>query len=182
MDLSTRKNSGLTSQRTADTGSVGVWLVMRLGWSLLLLPHAVWLARSLTSGDGWFGQQVMLAGSVALFALKVLDVQWLRVSISRRGLVACVLMVGLLHAGVIERSVVDDGGGVLWAMPLVLLTPACMRLGRLGFIRRLSRFVEAFGQGVPPLYQSLWHHHVSVVVPVQQASLGRDIPPRAPPV
>lgn len=81
----------------------------RAFWAIMLIGHGPALLRVtgewLVEGDASAGLRALaLAGFSVLFALKVLDVAWLRLPGDRRSVVTLSVAVLLLHAGVISRN------------------------------------------------------------------------------
>ena len=79
----------------------------RIVWVLMALSHAPALVSSLGSltsdvDFGRLGGCIALSLAMAFFALKILDVRWLRFRMNRRAWVATVLAVALVHIGLVS--------------------------------------------------------------------------------
>lgn len=84
-------------------------LIRRIGWAVMLVGHASpWLgalgADAAASGQPHALRALLLTLTQLFFALKVLDVRWLRLPADRRGCLAFAVGVALLHAGVVIRD------------------------------------------------------------------------------
>lgn len=157
------------------------WLLARLTWSVMLAAHGVWLVRSLGSSDAWLGQQFAMVLAVVFFALKTLDMRSLRWNLTRRGVVSCVVVVALLHAGAIERLSDGDDMSILWTLPVLAAVPLCMRLGVLAVIRRMLLQAAVLGHVPISWTPRFWHKYAGVLIRRHQQFLTALGTPRAPP-
>lgn len=112
---------------------------MRALWAAMLLGHVPAFAAALAglfSGDvASAGPRVLLVGlSLAFFALKLVDVAWLRIAPSARALGVFGVCVLLLHADVLRRAhlvpVEEPAGAVVLVMTAGVL--AAIAAGALG--------------------------------------------------
>ncbi len=156
-------------------------MICRAAWAVMLVLHGVWLLRSFESSTVWFGQQFALGLSIIFFGLKSVDVAALRFNLSRRALVAAVVIVALLHAGAIDRSIGEDASLTLWTLPVLAGVPSCMKLCRLAVIRRLLLRAAAIGHVPLTWTRSYWHHYSGVLIRHRQQYLVALCTPRAPP-
>ena len=112
-------------------------VIRRAGWLLMAIAHLPGLVhawRALLAGGlnaEHLGGCVWLTISVAFFALKVLDVSWLRFCTGRRSKVALVLVVALLHVDLTrpgsDPSIVPDCTAVLATALAIGTLPAVRR-------------------------------------------------------
>ncbi len=158
---------------------------MRAFWLVMLGGHAkatlaAWVALLWGSASDPV-RVVGLSLAIAFFALKVLDVAWLRFRTDRRSLVALSLIVALLHAESMGFSSTGEFAPQLLATvsAAMLLEPVQRRWGRL----REALFAESMGSPAvhgPILSQvdllSLFAARTPQWVLIRSAS-----PPRAPP-
>jgi len=87
-------------------------IAKRLFWAALLVMHlsalgSEWEALGAISGSDAWGTSVLrtlaLVASATFFALKIVDVPWLRLQPGWRSVVASLVVIGLLHLNVLER-------------------------------------------------------------------------------
>lgn len=83
----------------ADLLSRAFWLVMMAGHAPALVK--VW-AETLRGAAEFsaIARTIALSGAFLLFALKLVDVRWLRIPADRRAWIGLVLAIALIHAGV----------------------------------------------------------------------------------
>jgi hypothetical protein len=158
---------------------------MRAFWLVMLGGHAkatlaAWI--SLVSGDAADPARVVgLSLAIGFFALKVIDVAWLRFRTDRRSLVALSLIVALLHAESLGFASTGEFAPQLLATvsAAMLLEPVQRRWGRL----REALFAESADSAIvhgPRLSQvdllSIFTAKRPQWVLIRSAS-----PPRAPP-
>lgn len=159
--------------------------LLRAFWLLMLASHAkatlgAWISLAT---DGVFdpARVVGLSLAVAFFALKFLDVAWLRFRTDRRSLVALALIVGLLHAESMGFASTGEFAPQLLATASAafLLEPVQRRWGRV----REALFAESADSAIvqgPRLSQvdllSIFTAKKPQWVLIRSAS-----PPRAPP-
>ncbi len=94
------------------------WAVWRAAWLAALLSHAVWFYDRL--GDD-SRSPLPLGLAILFFSLKLLDVRPLRITWTRRSVLAFVVVVALLHANVIAPQADTDSNVLLLGAPTVLL-------------------------------------------------------------
>ena len=89
----------------------------RLFWLSMFLVHAAALPAlwSASGGEADFAVRlslwsrlVALTASAGFFALKIIDVSWLRLKPGWRSGVAAVVVIALVHVGVVDRAVSGD--------------------------------------------------------------------------
>ena len=124
----------------------------RAAWAgllaLHLLPTAA-VARRIVNSDGGaagdWASLLLLIAAMALFAMKLAGVRFLRLPASRTGKLAVLLAVALLHHDALGLNAAD--AGVLAAPAAVLLvSDADLRRGRLRVHRVLTRLLEDLNQ------------------------------------
>ena len=124
---------------SATSRSDRAWPVIhRVGWLLIAIAHLPALVHAWRGffagglGVEHLGGCVGLSLSIAFFALKVLDVSYLRFCTGRRSKVAFVMVVTLLHVDLIrpgsDPSIVPDCTAVL-ATALIIGTLPLVRRG-----------------------------------------------------
>lgn len=144
-----------TSQiHTSTDNAPGASLARRLFWFALLLMHgaAVPSLLQILRQGGEFATVLPVGArvaamtfSAAFFALKVLDVRWLRLCPGWRSVVAAIVVVALLHVGVIDRAI----GGEFSLDPAHL--GLVFFLGSLGHTDLLARLANhVLGLLTPP--------------------------------
>ena len=111
----------------------------------MLVGHAsAWLgalgAYAGASGEPHPLRALLLTLTQLFFALKVLDVRWLRLPADRRGRLAFAVGFALLHAGVVSR---DGHGGVSLATAQQAALFAGVLAGGASFGRHLRRALGA---------------------------------------
>jgi len=117
-----------------------VWLLARLAWAVLLVAHAMWLAGAVAASTATLPSVLALLATVAFLGLKVADVGFLRVRTDRRALTSMAVVVLLLHAGPIQRSLIPESELTLWWLPLAATAGLCPALEP---VRRIRRFAES---------------------------------------
>jgi len=98
------------------------------------------LAGGETGGPDRVVRLVMLLASAGFFALKVIDVSWLRVKPGWQSTVVSLLVIALLHVGVLERSTGVNVVDVLPASQLVMLAGGAAAAE---VLRRVIRRIQA---------------------------------------
>ncbi len=147
---------------------------LRVGvWGGLLLLHAALLPTvAAGAGSSGWGRTALLVASLAYFALKLLDVSWLRLPQTLRGWVVYTLVVVLLHGGVMQTGAAEHAA-TPWAVDA---TPLLMAGG-------LALWIAAQPRGVTlhatPMIARLAHHFAATPRSIQTHTLT---PPRAPPL
>ncbi len=156
-----------------------IWLAARAAWLLALVSHSVWFVKGIVSGPG---VSLPLALALAFFVLKFLDVSFLRVTWSRRSIVAALVIVLFLHANVISDAASDADLIYLWSsfelqygvlIQFVLVLTAV--IGVFAAFHRFGRFGKIRGPGAS--YDSS-----QLTRPFLQIPALRDAPLRAPPL
>ncbi|MHC5111476.1 MAG: hypothetical protein ACYTHJ_16540 [Planctomycetota bacterium] len=142
------------------------WLFGRLVWVMMLACHAYWLVKGLQGGTA-ATSTVFLGATIALFLLKALDVQFLRIDWNRRRVLAALLVVLLLHVGVFDEAM---GGGAGWSLawfPIetvefgrILAVAGMLVMAALAAVARTQRQHAVVPQRVwPAIVALLFHHH-----------------------
>ncbi len=156
-----------------------LWLLARVAWLIALASHSVWFVKGIVSGGGI---SLPLGLSLCFFALKVWDVPFLRVTWSRRSVIAAIVVVLFLHANVITDAAADADWTFLWSsfeLPfgLTLKFVLVAVVAAAGFVSlgRLGRFAKIRGPDPSVALTQLTH-------PMLQVALVRNSPLRAPPV
>lgn len=157
-----------------------LWLIARVCWVALLVTHGVFLLRSLLTG-GFFGQQLGLVLALGFFGLKVADWPALRIRVTARSLVACALIVALIHTGAVDRTLEADGGVLMWAALPAAAVVWGWWLCRLVFVRACLLVRDGLGRFLRNASRSFWYHHNRILLRADQCSLLAVRPPRAPP-
>ncbi len=110
-------------------------MAARTVWFAMFAMHAFWFVRSLGSADVLMATRLSLIAAIVLFALKAIDVSFLRVRWTRRSVVSACLIVLLLHGGAINRSL-DATADSFWLwLPVALTIPVIGRPACLGLYR-----------------------------------------------
>ncbi len=92
---------------------------VRIAWVTLFGLHVALLVRSLCLAEASIGGQIALAVTVVFLGLKSVGLAALRFRCSRRAVVAGMLIVVVMHAGVIDRSFEADVSLLWpWMVPL----------------------------------------------------------------
>jgi len=167
----------VSNRRKGSTSQVGRSTLRRAFWVALLVLHTLALPSLVTTAaSASVTEQLALVPRIAglplsavFFALKFLDVSWLRARQDWRRVVAAVLIVALLHVGVIDRALTGQAGADLDHMPWVFVG-AILGTGLL--IRRLLaemavRFPSRAVDGPPAHFfagavHRAWRPHESV--------------------
>ena len=89
-----------TSRRTRVSSGT----LRRIFWAVMFAGHLPALLEALVWADASFSRALLLVGSQTFFALKLLDVPWLRIRGGWRPGVALLVGIVLLHARVIQSS------------------------------------------------------------------------------
>ncbi len=179
---------GFASVTMTDTRLNWRYTVVRyLGWSLMAAAHLPGFVASWSAviqngaSSGSLGGCIYLTVSMLFFGLKLADVAWLRFRTDRRSLVACFIVLGVLHCDVMRHN--SDASGV---PEYAAIAASAVLLSTLLPIRRLViSIAQQFNAGPSPLNHlarsadSVWfdafHPHCWALV-------FRLLPPRAPPV
>lgn len=165
----------------------------RLFWLAMLLVHAGAIA---SVGQSLFAQGLpsdlsalalrgfILLASALFFALKLVDVSWLRLKPGWRSSIASLVIVGLLHVGVIQRATEH----ALWDTPaefVAVLSVAAVlgasRVSRRWSSRALARVRCHTSTRLTLLtvsWSRFWQEQIRPYLP---PALIHSVPPRAPP-
>lgn len=139
-------------------------MIRRVGWLLVALAHLPGLVNAWRGffagglGIEHLGGCVWLSISIAFFALKVLDVSYLRFCTGRRSKVAFVMVVALLHVDLIrpgsDPSIVPDCAAVLATALVIGVLPPVRR----GWERVFVRTEAALKRRLPAAssHETLW--------------------------
>lgn len=116
---------------TAHRNQLG-WLCRRAVWIAGLLSHSHWFARGLGAGENSAASLVLFALALVFFALKTVDVPFLRIRWTHRSLPAAPVIVLFLHANAIGDALPDHAGlSIEWvsaeASTVFLLRKALLR-------------------------------------------------------
>lgn len=146
----------------------------------MVLSHLpAWIATSdfwTASGDhAHLLRWVLLTLSQLYFVLKYVDAPWLRLSSEHRALVALVVMVALLHAGVVQRACTDAQEANVAVLPAAVAGGTALLLAR----RTHSRLAEsalrarAVRQHDHAVLNGLWALAEQAVLPPRYLRLAR---------
>jgi hypothetical protein len=121
-----------------------VFGLRRAFWLLMLLAHAPALLGAWRE-SGRFAGFIVLALSIAFFALKIRDVAWLRFRADRRSWMSICVLVALLHANVLQSEnhpiALSEYTALAATTWLVVRVPAVRRA-----LLRISTRVSATGR------------------------------------
>ena len=112
----------------------------RLLWVAMLLVHARPVAALLIADEAFsLLSTLLLALSSLFFVLKIVDVPWLRFRTDFRASVTWLLIVGILHLGVLNRTIdpknADSGNGIE-----VVLVSCAAAIGMVAVGRQILMF------------------------------------------
>jgi hypothetical protein len=169
------------TRKRSNTRS-GTWLRCRIAWACVFVPHALFLTRSLQGGSTDVFQSIALACTVAFLGLKTLDLLPIRFSLTRRSIVAAVLIVALLHVGAIDRSLSESTTFAPWMVPVLIGFAFWLRRSCLGTHPRLQIFGSVFAHARVPWSRSVQRVVERILLRLRHALLIRTLTPHAPPV
>lgn len=86
----------------------------RAGWLAMLALHVWILLASWWGGRASFNSQLLLICSNLFFFGKVLDLEILRVRVTRQSVIAGLMIVTLFHVGAIDRALGLEADPLLW--------------------------------------------------------------------
>jgi hypothetical protein len=166
-------------------------VIRRLFWSCLLVLHlaaipAAWAALA-AGNDGWMTPAVRFGGltlATALFALKLIDVCWLRTLPGWKSRVSCFIIVSLLHVNVVQRAREGQLAGPGAPLGVGLVLTVCLEAGqrcRSVLLRALrdARVLCRNGDDHDPSFEMAGQRRFT---PVAFLLLRCGVSPRAPPV
>lgn len=156
----------------------------RLFWGLMLAAHTpAWLGTcGLLGPDGFDAARgFFLTLSQLLFVLKLTDVPWLRVSSSRRTWVTLTVSIALLHAGALQRLLVEQSATPP-ALPVGVTVTATVVAFACGVRRVLQRQAGAAVRSMRATWRAVRAQVLQAVLPPRHLLLTRAISVnRAPP-
>ena len=134
-------------------------VVARLFWLSMFLLHGPGFVSLL--GSLWAGapdasypwsvvRLVALVLSACFFLLKIVDVPWLRLAPGWRSAVAAVLVVGIIHAGAIERMADGDLSCSPTHLTVVFFVGTAWQVDRITRVLRLFRSALAGAHAAYP--------------------------------
>lgn len=131
------------------------WAAWRIFWMGMLGMHLIPILTlsGLVGGEAGGPDRILrlalLLASAAFFALKIVDVRWLRVKPGWRSTVMSLLVVALLHVGVLERSAGVDLHSPIPASQMIMLAGG---VAAAEMLRRIIRLVQSI-PAATQLYQ-----------------------------
>ena len=165
----------------------------RLFWLSMFLLHAAALPAlwSASGGEAEFtvrlsllSRLVGLTVSAGFFALKIIDVSWLRLKPGWRSGVAAVVIIALLHVGVVDRAISGDFQYDFVHLGVVFFVSACWQAETIKRLLGLALASLTPVRGLCPLRSGLrlgpaWE---AAFQPFELACIPSSIGPRSPPL